>query len=136
MKNLAPSLYLNTRRLNIESKASRKRVENSGFFPSTRISLGRNSSAQSAGDRVRALIAEVPPMNETGTNTAMNTSVEVTMADEMPLMASIDALQGERYPSSNRTCTASTTIMASSTIVPIASTRAKRVSRLMLNPAR
>ena len=31
-------------------------------------------------------------MNDTGTNTAMNTSVEVTMADEIPLMASIEAL--------------------------------------------
>ena len=28
----------------------------------------------------------MPPMNDTGTNTAMNTSVEVTMADEIPFM--------------------------------------------------
>ena len=31
-------------------------------------------------------------MNETGTNTAMKTNVEVTMAEEIPDMASIDAL--------------------------------------------
>ena len=35
-------------------------IENSGFFPSTRISLGRRIKAQSAGDKVRALTAEIP----------------------------------------------------------------------------
>ena len=47
-------------RLKAESKAKRKRVENSGFLPSSKISLGRKISAHKAGERVNALIAEIP----------------------------------------------------------------------------
>ena len=65
----------------------------------------------------------------------MNTNVEVTIADEIPFMASTVALYGDWYPASNLACTASTTIMASSTIVPMANTKAKSVSKLILNPA-
>ena len=71
----------------------------------------------------------------TGINTAMKTSVEVTMADVMPDMASTVAMKEDLYPTSKRAWTASTTIMASSTTVPIARTSAKRVSRLIENPA-
>ena len=72
----------------------------------------------------------------TGMNTAMKTSVEVMMADVIPDMASMVAMYEDLYPASKRACTASTTMMASSTTVPIASTRAKSVSRLIENPAR
>ena len=40
-------------------------------------------------------------MNDTGMNTAMKTSVEVTMAEEMPFTASTVALYGDLYPASN-----------------------------------
>ena len=67
-------------------------------------------------------------------NTAMNIMVEVSTADDTLFMASSAASTGERYPSSNFACTASTTTIASSTTVPIAKTRAKSVRRLIEKP--
>ena len=60
IKNFAPILYFRTIRLNAESNAIRKRVENSGFFPSTSISFGRSIRAHKAGESVSALMAEIP----------------------------------------------------------------------------
>ena len=74
-------------------------------------------------------------MNVTGTNTAMNTRVHDTMAMVTSLIASLVARYGDLYPASNLDCTASTTTMASSTTVPMTSTRANSVRMLMLNPA-
>lgn len=74
-------------------------------------------------------------MNEVGMNTDINTSEVVTMAADMPSMARLVATYGDRTPLSNWACTASTTTMASSTTVPMTSTRAKSVSKLRLNPA-
>ena len=68
-------------------------------------------------------------------NTAINTSEEVITALLIPFIASILAIQEDLYPTSNLDCTASTTTMASSTTVPITSTNANRVIRLILNPA-
>ena len=53
----------------------------------------------------------------------------------MPPIASHVAAYEERYPASNRLCTASTTIIALSTTVPMASTNANNVRRLIENPA-
>jgi len=56
------------------------------------------------------------------------------MAPPNSLMASIDAVLADLYPWSSLAWTPSTTTMASSTTIAMASTMAERVSRLILNP--
>ena len=74
-------------------------------------------------------------MKQTGTNTAMNTSVVVMSAEVMLCMASaVISLEFPFSPLSNRACTASTTTMASSTTVPITRTNAKSVSMFSEKP--
>src|SRR4051812_15031898 len=73
-------------------------------------------------------------MNATGTNTAVMTSVIAMMA---PLISSITflvATYGDRLVPSILAWTASTTTIALSTTIPMASTRANRVTMLMVSP--
>ena len=73
-------------------------------------------------------------MNDTGMNTSIMTRVIETSAPAISFIASMAARFEELYPSSSFACTASTTTMASSTTIAIASTSAERVSRLTENP--
>src|SRR5690349_22308434 len=101
--------------------------------------------AQSAGDRVNALIAdrnidtatvtanwrnnspEMPGMNATGTNTESSTMVIAIIGAVMSAMARLVASPGDSSGCSSITrSTFSTTTMASSTTMPIASTTASR----------
>jgi len=96
----------------------------------------RSSRAQSAGESVRALKAEMttetaivtencwnsrpvmPPVNDTGMNTASSTTVVATIGEATLRMASSAASRGF-MPRSILTCAASTTTMASSTTRPL-----------------
>ena len=80
-------------------------------------------------------LPEVPGMNATGMNTAMKTSVHEMTATDTSLMASRVAEAAVDAPFSSFASTASTTTMASSTTVPMASTKAKRVRILSEKPA-
>ena len=75
-------------------------------------------------------------MKQTGTKTAMKTSVVVIRAEVIFFIASltISPLTSPFSPLSNLACTASTTTMASSTTVPMTSTRAKSVSMFSEKP--
>ena len=73
-------------------------------------------------------------MKLTGTNTDIMTSVIETIAPPSSLMASIEASRADLYPWSNLAWTPSTTTMASSTTIAIASTIADKVSKFTLNP--
>ena len=72
-------------------------------------------------------VPDVPGMNVTGMNTAINTNVQETTATDTSFMACRVASRASLMPFSIFVITASTTTMASSTTVPIASTRAKSV---------
>ncbi len=114
---------------------------------------GRSSTAHSAGVSVSATIPEsttataivmancryirpvMPPRNATGTKTAHNTS---TMAISAPLtwrMALSAATAGGTPSSSMIRSTFSMTTIASSTTIPMASTKPNNVSRLTLKPS-
>ena len=80
-------------------------------------------------------VPDVPGMNITGTNTAMNTSVHETTATDTSFMAWRVASRASLMPFSILAMTASTTTMASSTTVPMASTKAKSVRILSEKPA-
>ena len=103
----------------------------------------RRNTAQSAGESVSALSAEMtidtdtatancrnrspemPGMNATGTNTDSSTSVMAMIGAVISFMARCAASAGEIDGSfSSSASTASTTTMASSTTMPIASTSA------------
>ena len=62
------------------------------------------------------------------------TSVIETMAPPNSLMASMEAARADLYPWSSFAWTPSTTTMASSTTIAMASTMAERVSKLILKP--
>ena len=112
----------------------------------------RSSRAHSAGESVRALNAEIttetaivmencwnnrpvmPPVNDTGTNTASSTTVVATMGEATFFMASSAAARG-RMPAAMLTCAASTTTMASSTTRPMASTSPSSEMMLTENPS-
>src|SRR6056297_2932016 len=109
--------------------------------------------AQSAGDRVSALIAEItidtetatancwkscpdmPGMNATGTKTERSTSVVAMIAPVISDMAADDASAAD-IPgfSSILVSTASTTTIGSSTTIPMASTIASNDTVLSENP--
>ena len=76
----------------------------------------------------------MPPRNATGTNTAHSTSTIATTAPETSRIASTAASNGAMLFSRIRRSTFSSTTMASSTTMPIASTSAKSVRVLMENP--
>ena len=78
---------------------------------------------------------DVPGMNATGMNTAIKTRVHEITATDTSLMASRVAWRASLMPPSIFAITASTTTMASSTTVPMASTRAKSVRMLSEKPA-
>ena len=73
-------------------------------------------------------------MNATGTNTAHSTSPMATTGPETSFIASRVASTGS-LPCSRWCCTASTTTMASSTTMPMASTRPNIVSTFTLKPS-
>ena len=109
--------------------------------------------AQSAGHNVRAEIhdrptaeasvtpnwvknePDVPGMKATGINTAINTKVHEITAIDTSLIASRVARRASVMPPSILAMTASTTTMASSTTVPMASTSANSVKMLSEKPA-
>ena len=62
------------------------------------------------------------------------TNVIETIAPPNSLMASMEAARADLYPWSNFAWTPSTTTMASSTTIAMASTMAERVSKLILKP--
>ena len=74
-------------------------------------------------------------MKATGMNTAMNTSVHEMTAIDTSLRASRVARRASVMPPSIFAITASTTTMASSTTVPMASTSANSVRIFSENPA-
>ena len=75
-------------------------------------------------------------MKLTGINTAIITNVMETMAPPNSRMASIEAFLEDVYPWSSLAWTPSTTTMASSTTIAMASTIADSVSRLSEKPIR
>ena len=69
----------------------------------------------------------MPGMNATGTNTESSTSVMAMIGPVICVIASLVASAGDRSGRSSIVCsTASTTTMASSTTMPMASTSASR----------
>lgn len=106
--------------------------------------MGRRNTPQSAGERVSALIAEIsiaalivtancrnsvpdtPGMKAIGTKTDRRTSVIAMMGAVICVMASFVASAGDSSGCSSITrSTFSTTTMASSTTMPMASTIAR-----------
>src|SRR5215831_8547477 len=106
--------------------------------------LGRRNTAHSAGDRVSAFNAEIaiatlivtanwrnnvpetPGIKAIGTNTENRTSVIAMIGPVISVMAFLVASAGDKLGSSSMTrSTFSTTTIASSTRIPIASTIAK-----------
>ena len=77
-----------------------------------------------------------PPRNATGTNTASKTSSMAMIAVVTSDIDSNAAARGVRPRSAMRRSTFSSTTMASSTTIPVASTIANRVSVLMEKPNR
>ena len=76
----------------------------------------------------------MPPRKATGTNTAQSTSTMATTAPETSRIASSAASKGGIRFSRIRRSTFSSTTMASSTTMPIASTSAKSVSVFIVKP--
>ena len=116
--------------------------------------LGDRNTAHSAGDSVSALIAEMiietetatancrnsspemPGMNATGTNTDSSTSVMAMIGAVISFIARRAASAGEIVWSfSSCASTASTTTIASSTTMPIASTSASSDTVLAEKPS-
>ena len=73
-------------------------------------------------------------MNVTGTNTAVITSVIAITAPAISTSTRCTASNGVKSVPCIFACTASTTTIGSSTTIPIASTSANSVIRLMLTP--
>src|SRR5688572_28885850 len=73
-------------------------------------------------------------MNAVATNTAHNTSAMAMIGPVTSFIARLVASTGEK-PSAMLRSTFSTTTIASSTTIPMASTRPKSVSMLMLKPS-
>ena len=114
-------------------------LSNSQVNGSRRLSRGRSRIAANAGLSVRELIAEktveteivtanckknrpvIPLMNAQGTKTAHSTSATATTGPVTSSIAFRAASRGDK-PSSSQRSTFSTTTMASSTTIPIAST--------------
>ena len=82
----------------------------------------------------------MPGKKLTGTNTAASTNEVAMMAPTSPSIAFLVAKYGERFSSSIMRSTFSTTTMASSTTIPMASTNPSRVSifsekpKMSMNP--
>ncbi len=76
-----------------------------------------------------------PPRKATGTNTAASTIAIAITGPPTSAIAALVASMGVTPPWSRRCCTASTTTIASSTTMPMASTSPKRVSVLMEKPS-
>ena len=114
--------------------------------------LGLSKTAHRAGDKVKALKAEIsidmaivtanclnsvpviPSSKREGRNTAASTKAMAITGPETSCMAANEAMRGF-IPLSMCSCTASTTTMASSTTRPIASTIPNREIVLSENPS-
>src|SRR5208282_5670125 len=114
---------------------------------------GRNNNAHNAGVNVSAQMADriteaasvsanclynapvSPPTNATGTNTAANTRAIAITGAPTSAIAAFAASDGDKLSWSSRRCAASTTTIASSTTMPIASTRPNSVNVLIENPS-
>ena len=83
----------------------------------------------------RKKLPDVPGMKATGMNTAIKTSVHEITAMDTSLMAWRVASRASDIPPSIFAITASTTTIASSTTVPMASTKANRVNMFSEKPA-
>ena len=123
--------------------------KNTAFFAFG--SRARNHNAHCVGFNVNALTADInavtaitnancryicpviPGMNAGGRNTDISTSVIPMIGPNSSRIASIDPCLGV-CPRSTCCDTPSTTTIASSTTIPIASTTANNVSRLIENP--
>ena len=77
----------------------------------------------------------MPPRNATGMNTAHSTRTIASTAPDTSCMASIDACFALMFSSRISRSTFSSTTIASSTTMPIASTIAKSVSVLIEKPS-
>ncbi len=77
----------------------------------------------------------MPPIKATGRNTAQSTSTMATTGPETSCMARMAASLAEHFFSLMIRSTFSSTTMASSTTIPMASTMPNRVSRLMEKPS-
>ncbi len=75
-----------------------------------------------------------PPRNATGTNTEISTSSIAMIAPVTSRIDSTAASLGDHFFSAIRRSTFSSTTIASSTTMPVASTMAKSVSVLIVNP--
>ena len=75
-----------------------------------------------------------PPIKDTGRNTARSTKAVATIAPDTLRIAAKVASFGLMPISSTLYSTASTTTMASSTTIPMASTKANNVKVLMVKP--
>ena len=136
----------------VRSPPSRPARERTAVAAARRaVVRGRKETAESAGLSVSELKAEMiveaamvkanwrkncpvmPVMNAQGTNTALSTSPTAITGPETWLMALIVASRGAR-PCSMWCSTASTTTIASSTTMPMASTRPNSVRLLRLKP--
>ena len=82
------------------------------------------------------MMPEMPPRNATGTNTAHKMSAIAMTGPETSAMAFVVAARASMPPCARWCSTASTTTMASSTTIPIASTMPNSVSVLMVKPNR
>jgi hypothetical protein len=82
----------------------------------------------------RSMVPVMPPRNATGMNTEQSTSTMATSAPPTWPIALSAAILAETFSSSMIRSTFSITTIASSTTMPIASTRAKRVRRLTEYP--
>jgi hypothetical protein len=133
----------------VRSNQSLNRRKN-GLVVSCGVCL--SSRAQSAGVSVRAtmpdsttaitrvtancrsIVPVMPPRNAAGMNTAQSANTMATSAPATWPIALFAAALGGSFSSSMRRSTFSITTMASSTTMPMASTRAKRVSRFTEYP--
>ncbi len=77
----------------------------------------------------------MPGINPTGTNTAANIKAIAITGPDISFIAFLVASIGDIFSKSILCCTASTTIIASSTTIPIASTKANKVRVLMVKPS-
>ena len=75
-----------------------------------------------------------PGISAAGTNTATSESVVATIGPATSFIAELAALYGSVSPCSNLRSTFSTTTIASSTTMPMASTSPSRVSVLIEKP--
>ena len=137
--------YVNSTRENCRLNAPKK--------PRSAILRGRRKMAARAGLSVSELMPDrttemamvmanwlynwpvTPGMSDAGTKTAASESVVATIGPATSFIAALAARYGSVSPASNLRSTFSTTTMASSTTMPMESTKPSNVSVLIENPS-